>query len=126
MTRRLLLSVSAILSMAIAAPLSAQGVVQGPNSYALYSPNAGTRTESASPQWRDVSIVRRGAADAMLSAPSARAWKAGNETTTRPWSAPAGHHQPTALDFRDSDSRLVLDQEDANIDRIVRGICRGC
>ena len=53
---------------------------------------------------------------------------AGRETTTKPWTAPIGHRQPHAagvpattmgpLDF--------LDQEDANVDRKISGICRGC
>jgi hypothetical protein len=109
MTKRLLLGMSAMLSMAIAAPLFAQAVVQEPDAYALYLPNAGRVIESASPQRQDV-----------------RPWKAGNETVTKPWSAPAGHHQPTATDVHKPDPQLTLDQEDANVDRIVRGVCRGC
>jgi len=126
MTKRLLLSISAILSTAIAAPLFAQAVVQEPDAYALCLPNMETAIGSALPQRQDVSIVNHGNADAMRSAPSVRPWKAGNETVTSPWSAPAGHHQPTAADVLESDSRLTLDQEDANVDRIVRGVCRGC
>jgi hypothetical protein len=109
MTKRLLVSMSAILSTAIAAPLFAQAVVREPDAYALYLPNVGTGIESAPPQRQD-----------------GRPWKAGSETVTRPWSAPAGHHQPTAADVREPDSQVTLDQEDANIDRIVRGVCRGC
>jgi hypothetical protein len=109
MTKRLLLSMSAILSAAIAAPLFAQAVVREPGVYALNLPNVGTAIESAPPQRQD-----------------GRPWKAGGETVTRPWSAPAGHHQPTAADVLKPDSQLTLDQEDANVDRIVRGVCRGC
>jgi hypothetical protein len=125
MTKRFLLSMSVILSTAIAAPVFAQAVAQEPDAYALYLPNVGTGIGSAPFRLRDVSIVNPGTADTMPSAPSVRPWKAGNETATRPWSAPVGHHQPTAVDV-ESDSWLSLDQEDANVDRIVRGICRGC
>jgi hypothetical protein len=109
MIRRLLVSMSAILSTAIAAPLFAQPVVREPDAYALYLPDTGAGIESAPPQRQEV-----------------RPWKAGSETVTRPWSAPAGHHQPTAADVLKPDSQLTLDQEDAKVDRIVRGVCRGC
>lgn len=123
MTKRLLFSMSVILSTVIAAPVFAQAVVRKSDAYALYLPNAGTGIGTAPSQRRDVPIVNIGTADA---APSVRPWKAGSETATRPWSAPAGHHQPTAADVFESDSQLILDQEDAKVDRIVRGICRGC
>ena len=123
MTKRLLLSICVFLSTAIAVPVFAQAVVQKPDAYALYLPNAKTGIGTAPSQRRDVPIINIGTADA---APSVRPWKAGNETATRPWSAPAGHHQPTAADVLDPDSQLTLDQEDAKVDRIVRGICRGC
>ena len=126
MTKRLLVSMSAILSTVIAAPLSAQAVVREPSAYALHLPNAGTAIGYAPPQRQDVSIVNHGLADAIRSAPSVRPWKPGDETVTKPWSAPAGHHQPTAADVIESDSQWTLDQESANVDRIVRGICRGC
>jgi hypothetical protein len=45
---------------------------------------------------------------------------------TKPWSAPVGHHQPSAVDVLESDSQLSLNQEDVKVDRVVRGICRGC
>ena len=125
MTNRFLLSMSVILSTAIAAPSFAQSVAREPDAYVLYLPHVGTGIGSASSQQRDVSI-NSGKTDTMPSAPSPRPWKAGNEMATKPWSAPMGHHQPTAVDVLDVDSRLSLDQEDANIDRIVRGICRGC
>jgi hypothetical protein len=126
MTNRFLLSLSVILSTAISAPVFAQAVAQESDAYALYLPHVGTGIGSAKSEQRDVSIVNPGTSDAMPSAPSVRPWKAGNEMATKPWSAPMGHHQPTAVDVLDVDSRLSLNQEDANIDRIVRGICRGC
>ncbi len=53
---------------------------------------------------------------------------ASNETMTRPWLAPVGHRQPRTTDVPASTSRSqqTLDQEDAIVDRKIRGICRGC
>ncbi|MGN1290341.1 MAG: hypothetical protein ACI4XG_27695 [Bradyrhizobium sp.] len=53
---------------------------------------------------------------------------ASNETATRPWSAPVGHRQPRAADIpaAASASQQIIDQEDAIVDRKIRGICRGC
>ncbi|WP_245301752.1 hypothetical protein [Bradyrhizobium sp. LTSP885] len=64
-------------------------------------------------------------AQTTIQAPSAYA---SNEMTTRPWSAPVGHRQPHAADLPASvsASQQIIDQEDANIDRKIRGICRGC
>jgi hypothetical protein len=126
MTKRLLLGMSVFLSTAIAAPVFAHAVVQKPDAYALYLPKVGAGIGSAPSQRRDVAIVSHGTDDAMTSGPSVRPWRAGNETATRPWSAPVGHHQPIAADVLESDSQQTLDQEDAIVDRIVRGICRGC
>jgi hypothetical protein len=128
MTKRFLLSMSVILSTAIAAPVYAQAVTQAPDAYALYLPNVGLGIGSAPSQRRDESVVSHGTADAMASAPPLRPWRAGNETATRPWSAPVGHHQPSAADVLESTSasQPILDQEDANVDRIVRSVCRGC
>jgi hypothetical protein len=127
MTNRFLLSMSVILSTAIAAPVFAQVVAQESDTYALYVPHVGGAGIGSAPsEQRDVSIVNPGTADTMPSAPSVRPWKAGNEMASRPWSAPVGHHQPTAVDVLEADSRLTIDQEDAKVDRIVRGICRGC
>lgn len=121
MTKRFLLGMSAILSTVMAVPVSAQVVMAEPHAYVLHLANAETEIGSAPHQQRDVSIV-----NTVDAKPSIRPWKAGNETATMPWSAPMGHHQPTAVDVVGSGSRLSFDQEDANVDRIVRGICRGC
>lgn len=128
MTKRSLLGMSVILSTAIAAPVFGQAVTPEPNAYALYLPSVSLGTGDALSQRRDVPIVNHGAADAMASAPSTRPWTAGHETATRPWSAPVGHHQPSAVDVIESASasQPILDQEDANVDRVVRSICRGC
>lgn len=60
--------------------------------------------------------------------PAERAWVPGNETATRPWSAPVGHHQPRVIDVPTAPASLqrMLEEEDARIDRIVKSICRGC
>jgi hypothetical protein len=124
MTKRFLLSMSVILSTAIAAPVFAQ-TAEERGAYALYLPNVGQGIGSAPSLRQGVPIVH-GTDDSMPSAPSVRPWRAGNETASRPWSAPVGHHQPSAVDVLGSDFEQTLDQEDAKVDRIVRGICRGC
>jgi hypothetical protein len=128
MTKRLLLSMSLILSTAVAAPVFAQAGVQEPDAYALNLPSAGAGIGSAPSQRRDVPVVSHGTDDAVPSAPSVRPWRAGSETATMPWSAPVGHHQPSAVDVLEStsDPQPILDEEHAKFDRIVRGICRGC
>jgi hypothetical protein len=124
MTKRTLLGVAAILSTAIATPVLAQAVIQEPGAYAFYHPNGDSEIGSTPSRRR----VSRGTADAMALAPSFRPSMAGNETTTRPWSAPVGHRQPRAADVPTSTSvsQYVLDQEDANVDRKISGICQGC
>jgi hypothetical protein len=128
MTKCSLLSVAVILSTAIAAPVLAKTVKQEPSAYALYLPNGDLGVGPTPSQRQDVPTVSHGTADAMASAPSVRPWGAGNETATRPWSAPVGHHQPSAADVPESlsASEQILDQEDATVDRIVRSVCRGC
>ena len=65
-----------------------------------------------------------GAASAQSFHPAA----AGKETTTKPWTAPVGHRQPhaAAIPSTTIGPRDFLDQEDANVDRKINGICRGC
>jgi hypothetical protein len=127
MTKFTLLGVATILSVALAAPVLAQAVIQEPGAYAFYHPNGDLRIGSTPLQRREV-IAGRGTADAMALAPSFHPSVVGKETTTRPWSAPVGHRQPRAADVPTSmsASRYVLDQEDANVDRKIRGVCRGC
>ena len=128
MTKCTVLGVVAILSTAITTPGLAQAVIQEPGAYAFYRPNGDLGIASARSQRREAVVVGRGTADAMALAPSFRPSMAGKETTTRPWTAPAGHHQPRAADVPTSTSvsQYVLDQEDANVDRKISGICRGC
>ena len=61
-------------------------------------------------------------------APPSRSVAPGSETMTRPWSAPTGHRQPGIADVPASTSlsQQSLDQEDANVERAIRGVCRGC
>jgi hypothetical protein len=65
---------------------------------------------------------------AILAAAIATPALAAGETTTRPWSAPVGHRQPRAADVPTSTSasQQTLDQEDANVDRKISNVCRGC
>jgi hypothetical protein len=72
--------------------------------------------------------LRRIVLAAMLLANMTPGAYAANETATRPWSAPTGHRQPHAADIPTgiSASQQIIDQEDANVDRKIRGICRGC
>jgi len=63
---------------------------------------------------------------AILSAAIAAPALAAGETASRPWSAPVGHRQPRAIDIPRSAAPLTLDQEDMDVDRKIRGVCRGC
>ena len=128
MTKLTLLSVATILSTTLATAVLAQAVIQEPGAYAFYHPNGDLGIGSTPPQRREVVVVGRRTADAMALAPSFRPSTAGRETTTRPWSAPVGHRQPRAADVPTSSSvsQQILDQEDANVDRKIRSVCRGC
>ncbi len=105
--RKLALSgIAAILSIVFSSPLPAQAV---------------TPDQAACPNTTQAS---RGAG---APAPSAGFLPRGCETTTMPWSAPLGHRQPQAADVQGAtSSEQAWDAENAQIDRIVRGICRGC
>lgn len=63
-------------------------------------------------------------------APTTDALPRGCETSTLPWSAPVGHRQPQAADVTSSKPSLSIDhalaEENARVDRLVKGICRGC
>ena len=104
MTNFKLLGVAAILSTIIANPVMAQPAVQ------------------ALPQ----AVVQARGSYAMALASSFHPSMPGHETATRPWSAPVGHRQPRAADVPTSTSLSVLDQEDADVDRKISGVCRGC
>jgi hypothetical protein len=128
MNTRTILSVVAILSRAITTPGIAQAVIQVPGAHAFYRPNAHLGIASAPTQRREAVVVGRGTAEAMALPPSFRPSTPGKETTTRPWTAPVGHRQPRADDVPTptTPSQQSLDQEDANVDRIVSNVCRGC
>lgn len=129
MTSFTLLGAAVILSTAIVTPVFAQAVIQEPGVSAFYSPNGDLRTGSGPSQRRErEAVVGHGTADAMASAPPAPPLKRGSETTTRPWSAPVGHRQPRADEVPESTplTQEALDQEDANVDRKIGNICRGC
>ena len=68
-----------------------------------------------------------------LPAPTADAIPPGCETVTRPWSAPVGHRQPQAADVQTKDvtsSTSSIDQalvqENARVNRLIQGVCKGC
>ena len=69
-------------------------------------------------------VSTRGTASAQPFPPSLP----GKETTTRPWTAPVGHRQPHTSDVPSASLGLLdfLDQEDADVDRKISGVCRGC
>jgi hypothetical protein len=97
-----LLGIAAVLSIMFASSTPARAVI--------HNSGAGPRASTAS-------------GDAP--APSV-AIPRGCETSTRPWSAPVGHRQPQAdippsISFDQS-----LDQENAKIDHVISGVCRGC
>ena len=123
-----LLSIMMFQMTAVVTPAFPQGVTQDSAACASSGPKAELETESAPSPPRKVIVVNRGTADALASDSSGRPWIPGNETATKPWSAPAGHHQPRAIDVLTSDSSFeqILEDEDARVDRIVRNICRGC
>ncbi len=127
MTKFAFLGMAAILSTAIATPVLAQAVIQEPGAYAFSYPNGDLGIGSTPSQGREA-VAGRATANALASAPSVPSSPARPETTTRPWSAPIGHRQPRATDIPASitASQQTLDQEDANVDRKIRGVCRGC
>jgi hypothetical protein len=126
MTRFSFLGVAAFLSTAIATPVLAQAVIQEPRAYAFHYSDGDLGIGSTPSQRREAVVAGGGAAGA--SAPPVHSLGAGHETSTRPWSAPLGHRQPRAADVPPSTSasQQILDQEDANVDRKIRNVCRGC
>jgi len=59
-------------------------------------------------------------------APTADWLPPGCEKSTLPWSAPVGHRQPQLTDVTQAKSLSDLDEENAKLNRVVKGICRGC
>ena len=128
MTRFTFLVVASFLSAAIATPVLAQAVIQEPGAYAFHYPNGDLGIASTLSQRREAVDVGGGVAGARASAPPFHSSGAGHETATRPWSAPVGHRQPRAADVPASTSASlqILDPEDANVDRKISNVCRGC
>ena len=63
---------------------------------------------------------------AILSAALATPATAAGDIATKPWPAPVGHRQPSAAEVPSPPSSPTLDQEDADVDRKISNICRGC
>jgi hypothetical protein len=128
MTRFKLLTATARLSVIIATSVLAQ-VIQGHCAYAFDHTNGNAGIDSTPTRARDVTGISRetSGTSGAASAPGA---VAGNETATRPWSAPVGHCQLHAADNPSSSSESTaqqfFDQEDATVDRKIQGVCRGC
>jgi hypothetical protein len=120
MTKATLLGVVAILSTAIGTPSLAEIA----HASSRQDRNLGIASTPA--QRREITVVGRGTADVTASAPSISSSKRGLETSTRPWSAPVGHRQPRAADIPTSTFQRGLDEEDANVDRKINSVCRGC
>jgi hypothetical protein len=122
-------SVGMFLTTVIVTPAFPQEVSQDSGGYVSCDSKAGFESRSgASRPPKVTTAVSRSPADAIESVSSGRPWTPGSETATKPWSAPAGHHQPRAIDVLTSASYFeqFFEDEDARVDRIVRGICRGC
>jgi hypothetical protein len=128
MTKFTLLGVVANLSAAIATTSLAQNHIQEMGAYASYHQGGSSGIAPTPIQRREVTVVGRGTADVMASASSIPSSRRGLETTTRPWLAPVGHRQPRAADVPTSTSvsQQSLDEEDANVDRKINSVCRGC
>jgi hypothetical protein len=127
MTKFTLLGVAANLSAAIATISLAQTAIQELGAYAAYHQDGNSGIASAPIQQREMTVAA-GTANVTASAPFIPSSTRGLETTTRPWSAPVGHRQPRAADIQTSTSvsQQGLDEEDANVDRKINNICRGC
>jgi hypothetical protein len=106
MTRLALFGTAAVLSIAFASPLPAQAVT----------------VDSAA-----CSNLSQASQNGAAPAPTASWIPPGRETATRPWSAPVGHRQPQMVDVPATASfEQALDAENAKVDRLIKGICRGC
>ena len=128
MTKLNLLAIAALMSTAITTPVLAQAIIQEPRTFALHHPNGDLGIGPTPSQRREVVVAGLGTAGAMALGPSFHPSKPGSETSTRPWSAPVGHRQPHLADVPVSTavSQEILDPEDANVDRKIRDVCRGC
>jgi hypothetical protein len=67
--------------------------------------------------------------DAARPAPTTNALPPGCQTSTLPWSAPVGHRQPQANDVVSETTSSIdqeVEKENAKIDQLIKGVCRGC
>jgi hypothetical protein len=121
-------SVVMFLTAVIITPAYPQEVSQDLGAHVSSLSETDVESRSGASRPSNLLAVSRSPADAMASVSSGHPWMPGRETATKPWSAPAGHHQPRAIDVLTSDSTLeqFFEDEDARVDRIVRNICRGC
>jgi hypothetical protein len=126
MTDFSLLSMAAILSTALGTPSLAETAIQELRVYASSHHDRELGIAPTPAQRREIAVVGRGTAGVTASAPSIPSSRRGLETSTRPWSAPVGHRQPRAVAVPPSASQLSLDEEDANVDRKINSVCRGC
>jgi hypothetical protein len=109
MIRYTLSGLAIVLPLTLAMPVSAQATVHEPLECRLSIEAEGGGTPPA---------------------PAADALPRGCETITIPWSAPVGHRQPQAADVASSKPPSSIDralsEENARVDQLVKGICRGC
>jgi len=62
-------------------------------------------------------------------APDAKALPPGRETSTLPWLAPVGHRQPQVSDVTSAAPSSIdqaVAEENARIDELIKGVCKGC
>ena len=126
MTKFTLLGVVAILSTAIGTPSLAEIAIQELGAHASSHQDVNSGIAPTPAQRREFTVVGRGTADVTATAPSIPSSKRGLETSTKPWLAPVGHRQPRAVDVPTSTSQRGLDEEDADVDRKINSVCRGC
>ena len=110
MTRASLCGMTIVISVLFASEVSAQAAVREPPPCSMPIEAINSETPPA---------------------PTANALPRGSETTTLPWSAPTGHRQPQAADVTAaSGTASAIDQavleENVRVDRLIKGICRGC
>ena len=109
MTKASLCGMTIVISVLFASPLSAQAAVREPPPCSM--PIEAINSEAP--------------------APTADALPRGRETSTLPWSAPVGHHQPQAADVTaGAGTASTIDQavleENIRVDRSIKGVCKGC
>jgi hypothetical protein len=108
MIRLTLPGMAAVLSLMLAVPASAQATV---------------------PDRQECQLSIDAHGGTAPPAPTADALPPGCETATLPWSAPVGHRQPQATDVTSSKTSSIdqaMMEEKMKVDRLIKGVCRGC